>query len=121
MNLITRSVLVLVISALTYFYIQTNKQLEVKPIMSATKTHRSILKHFIPTFRSEGVGAKVRRSIGVPEMQKFSPFVMLDHFYVKAPAGFEQQPHHGQETLTLLLDNYMAHEEFTGSERKSGV
>ncbi|XBW36022.1 hypothetical protein QEN19_001597 [Hanseniaspora menglaensis] len=79
-------------------------------------TQRSILKSFIPQFRSEGVGAQVRRSIGVNEMRKFSPFVMLDHFNVKAPAGFEQHPHHGQETITLLLDNYIAHEDFTGSK-----
>lgn len=82
---------------------------------SKMSTQRSILKTFVPQFRSEGVGAQVRRSIGVNEMRKFSPFVMLDHFFVKAPAGFEQHPHHGQETITLLLDNYIAHEDFTGS------
>jgi len=114
--MIPRSVLILVISIITYLYINQEKNEQKEAIMSATKTHRTILKHFIPTFRSEGVGAKVRRSIGVPEMQKFSPFVMLDHFQVKAPAGFEQHPHHGQETITLLLDNYMAHEDFTGSK-----
>lgn len=112
--MIPRSVLILVISIITYLYINQEKNEKKEAIMSASKTHRTILKHFIPTFRSEGVGAKVRRSIGVPEMQKFSPFVMLDHFQVKAPAGFEQHPHHGQETITLLLDNYMAHEDFTG-------
>lgn len=92
--------------------INQNHKLNNKTAMS---TQRSILKTFIPQFRSEGVGAQVRRSIGVNEMRKFSPFVMLDHFFVKAPAGFEQHPHHGQETITLLLDNYVAHEDFTGS------
>ena len=112
----TKNITVLIVLVISYLFIHKGEKKPTKEIMSASKTHRSILKHFIPTFRAEGVGAKVRRSIGVPEMQKFSPFVMLDHFYVKAPAGFEQHPHHGQETITLLLDNYIAHEDFTGSK-----
>ena len=30
--------------------------------------------------QSEGVGARVRRSIGRPELRNFDPFLMLDEF-----------------------------------------
>ena len=116
-----RNYILILISVLTGFIalnnINQNKQLiKIEKNNKNMSTQRSILKTFIPQFRSEGVGAEVIRSIGVSEMRKFSPFVLLDHFFVKAPAGFEQHPHHGQETITLLLDNYVAHEDFTGSK-----
>lgn len=79
---------------------------------------RSILKVIYAAEQSEGVGAKVRRSIGVPSMRNFTPFLMLDHFNVAPDAGFPDHPHRGQETVTLVMKNYMLHEDFTG---KSGV
>ncbi|CCE65605.1 hypothetical protein TPHA_0M00280 [Tetrapisispora phaffii CBS 4417] len=77
---------------------------------------RSILKHFIAQEQAEGVGARVRRSIGTAKMRKFSPFLMLDHFNVIPPAGFPDHPHHGQETITYVRKGMVAHEDFTGSK-----
>ncbi|TID31281.1 hypothetical protein CANINC_000122 [Pichia inconspicua] len=79
---------------------------------------RSVLKVIYATEQAEGVGARVRRSIGVPNMRNFTPFLMLDHFNVAPDAGFPDHPHRGQETVTLVMKNYMLHEDFTG---KSGV
>ncbi|CAR22263.1 pirin family protein [Lachancea thermotolerans CBS 6340] len=76
---------------------------------------RSILKYFTALEQSEGVGAKVRRSIGSQELRNFTPFLMLDHFNVSPPAGFPDHPHHGQETITYVLGGMIAHEDFTGS------
>lgn len=79
---------------------------------------RSILKVIYAAEQAEGVGARVRRSIGVPNMRNFTPFLMLDHFNVSPDAGFPDHPHRGQETVTLVMKNYMLHEDFTG---QSGV
>ncbi|KGK37133.1 hypothetical protein CAS74_004341 [Pichia kudriavzevii] len=79
---------------------------------------RSILKVIYAAEQAEGVGARVRRSIGVPGMRNFTPFLMLDHFNVSPTAGFPDHPHRGQETVTLIMKNYMLHEDFTG---ESGV
>ncbi|KAG0681125.1 hypothetical protein C6P40_003855 [Pichia californica] len=79
---------------------------------------RSISKIIYAAQRAEGAGASVRRSIGVLGMRNFTPFVMLDHFNVAPDAGFPDHPHRGQETITLVMKNYMLHEDFTG---KSGV
>lgn len=77
---------------------------------------RTIYKHFVAVEQSEGVGARVRRSIGTTQLRNFTPFLMLDHFNVAPPAGFPDHPHHGQETITYVLGGMMAHEDFTGSK-----
>lgn len=52
---------------------------------------RAIRKVFLAVEQSEGVGAKVRRSIGTSSLRNLSPFLMLDHFSVKPGAGFPDQ------------------------------
>lgn len=59
---------------------------------------RAIRKVFLAMEQSEGAGARVRRSIGTPQLRNFSPFLMLDHFSIKPGAGFPDHPHRGQET-----------------------
>lgn len=84
--------------------------------MSEMVSPRSILKYFLAVAQEEGVGAKVRRSIGTMQVRNFTPFLMLDHFNVSPPAGFPDHPHHGQETITYLISGKFAHEDFTGSK-----
>lgn len=84
--------------------------------MNKVSSTRSIFKHFIAVEQNEGVGARVRRSIGTNKLRNFAPFLMLDHFNVAPPAGFPEHPHHGQETITYVLQGLMAHEDFTGSK-----
>jgi hypothetical protein len=52
---------------------------------------RAIRKVFLAIEQSEGAGARVRRSIGTPQLRNFSPFLMLDHFTIKPGAGFPDQ------------------------------
>ncbi len=77
---------------------------------------RTIRKIFLAVQQSEGAGAVVRRSIGTPQLQHFSPFLMLDHFTIPPSAGFPDHPHRGQETITYLLRGEVDHEDFTGSK-----
>lgn len=76
---------------------------------------RKVNKAFLAIEQSEGAGARVRRSIGTPNLQNFSPFLMLDHFTVKPGAGFPDHPHRGQETITYLLKGAVDHEDFAGN------
>ena len=50
------------------------------------------------------------------------PFLMLDLFNVKLPAGFPDHPHRGFETVTYMLSGSMCHEDFKGhaGEIKAG-
>jgi len=52
---------------------------------------RAIRKVFLAVEQAEGAGARVRRSIGTPNLKNFSPFLMLDHFSIKPGAGFPDQ------------------------------
>ena len=75
---------------------------------------RAIRQVFLAVEQSEGVGARVRRSIGTAKLRNLSPFLMLDHFSVSPGAGFPDHPHRGQETITYLLQGAFDHEDFAG-------
>ncbi|KAK5997160.1 Pirin [Cladobotryum mycophilum] len=76
---------------------------------------RTIRKAFLAIEQAEGQGARVRRSIGTPNLRNFSPFLMLDHFSIKPGAGFPDHPHRGQETITYLIQGGVDHEDFAGN------
>lgn len=76
---------------------------------------RTVLKVIHAAERPEGVGAMVRRAIGVEGMRKFTPFLMFDHFS-GGEGGFPEHPHLGQETISYMKAGAMAHEDFTGSK-----
>jgi len=84
--------------------------------LSVTKS-RSIAQKVLSREQGEGHGARVRRSIGGPELRNFDPFLMLDEFKVGAPAGFPDHPHRGFETVTYMLPTTKGafeHEDFVG-------
>lgn len=76
---------------------------------------RAIRQVFLAIEQSEGMGARVRRTIGTPKLRNFSPFLMLDHFTSSPGAGFPDHPHRGQETITYLLHGAVDHEDFAGN------
>ncbi|KAF9101558.1 hypothetical protein BGX27_011435 [Mortierella sp. AM989] len=79
---------------------------------------RHVLKSIYAAERPEGVGAIVRRSLGIRLMRNHDPFLLLDEFTLNAKGGFPDHPHRGFETVTYLLSGQMQHEDFTG---KSGT
>lgn len=121
---------------------------------------RAIVKKVLSVEQAEGVGALVRRSVGRPEvsapimpciihvgkcwtiiflfslqLKNLDPFLMLDEFKVRKPAGFPDHPHRGFETVrekpadpwpishvfrtstaqvTYMLQGSFQHEDFCG-------
>lgn len=61
------------------------------------------------------MGAKVKRAIGIRSNRDVDPFLMLDEFFVKKPAGFPDHPHKGFATLTFMLDGAFKHKDSVGN------
>lgn len=103
-------------------YSQASNSINLQEITQTTVNNnnskmsaRTVQKVVHAMERPEGVGATVRRSIGVEGMRKFTPFLMFDHF-AGGEGGFPEHPHLGQETITYMIKGAMAHEDFTGSK-----
>ncbi|KIK93158.1 hypothetical protein PAXRUDRAFT_12811 [Paxillus rubicundulus Ve08.2h10] len=75
---------------------------------------RRVLKKVLAVEVEEGVGARVRRSIGSMNLRNLTPFLMLDHFHVSKGAGFPDHPHRGQATVTYMLEGSSRHEDSAG-------
>ncbi|KAK0740808.1 RmlC-like cupin domain-containing protein [Schizothecium vesticola] len=90
------------------------------PTNTTMSLSRAIRKVFLAVEQSEGAGARVRRSIGTPQLRNFSPFLMLDHFHIAPGAGFPDHPHRGQETITYLISGGVDHEDFAGNRGTIG-
>jgi len=80
--------------------------IEIKKIVKAIET-------------SDGAGVKLKRSMGIPELDFIDPFLMFDEFgsenkddYI---AGFPDHPHRGIETVTYMLNGEFRHEDSTGN------
>ena len=78
---------------------------------------RSLAKVVVSKWQSEGRGARVRRSIGRPELRNLDPFLLLDEFEGagKDGGGFPDHPHRGFETVSYLLEGEFTHEDFSGN------
>jgi redox-sensitive bicupin YhaK (pirin superfamily) len=84
---------------------------------------RSVKQKVLSVEQAEGVGARVRRSIGRQELRNFDPFLMLDEFKVGRPGGFPDHPHRGFETVTYVLPSSkgsVQHEDFCGRKGTIG-
>lgn len=58
---------------------------------------------------------------GTREMRQLDPFLMLDYFKVRLPAGFPDHPHRGFETVTYMLSGTFFHEDFKGNAVRNGI
>jgi len=80
---------------------------------------------FVPaTEMSEGAGVAVQRTIGIPALRNYDPFMMLDHISSDNPddyiAGFPPHPHRGFNTFTYMIDGDMEHRDSMGNTGNLG-
>jgi len=57
---------------------------------------------------------------GTQQLKNFDPFLMLDFFNVKLPAGFPDHPHRGFATITYIQSGNIFHEDFKGHKGEIG-
>lgn len=73
---------------------------------------------------TEGAGVTVQRTIGIPALRNYDPFMLLDHFSSDDPgqyiAGFPSHPHRGFNTFTYMIDGHMEHQDSMGNTGNLG-
>jgi redox-sensitive bicupin YhaK (pirin superfamily) len=81
---------------------------------------KGVIKIVKSVATNEGVGGKVRRSIGSAHLKNLDPFLLLDEMETQKPGGFPDHPHRGFETVTYMLEGVFQHEDFAGHKGKIG-
>src|SRR5690554_1382150 len=74
---------------------------------------------------AEGEGAKVNRVFPTNNYNKYhDPFVLMDEFFVEAPAEFPPHEHRGFEAISYMLEGSFKHEDNQGNKsevKKGGI
>ncbi|MCQ4348741.1 pirin family protein [Pseudomonas stutzeri] len=81
--------------------------------------YRDVLDLHSGRATADGDGVRLTRLIGGAGLERFDPFLMLDAFdsteardYI---GGFPPHPHRGFETVTIMLEGRMRHEDHLGN------
>lgn len=86
---------------------------------SRTKTWRPIERVVEGQLSRDGAGVKLRRILGHADLRMWDPFLMLDEMRSDDPAefsaGFPTHPHRGFETVTVMLEGAVAHQDSVGN------
>jgi len=64
---------------------------------------------------TDGDGATLARVFPSPQLRHLDPFVLLDDFDVRAPAGFPTHPHRGFEAFTYMIEGAFEHRDTMGN------
>jgi quercetin 2,3-dioxygenase len=72
------------------------------------------LAHVIPQGPSSQVNNK-QLVIGAEGWEKTSPFLFLSEDWFGSPKGFEEHPHRGMQTVTIVLEGALEHRDHTGA------
>ena len=93
----------------------TLRTVEAAPVKTSRRVERIVRGQ--PT--SDGDGVKLTRVLTQPLQRRLDPFLMLDHFGSDAASdyigGFPSHPHRGFETVTIMLEGRMRHQDSVGN------
>ena len=80
---------------------------------------RTIIQRVQGRPTSDGAGVRLTRIMGIPPLTHLDPFLMLDEFGSEEGAdyigGFPDHPHRGFETVTIMLNGAMHHQDSMGN------
>jgi hypothetical protein len=86
------------------------------PLASAPGGSARVLQTIDSMAAIDGDGATVQRVFPSPSLRHLDPFVLLDDFDVREPAGFPMHPHRGFEAFTYMIEGAFHHEDTMGND-----
>ena len=86
----------------------------------AAKSPARVLQRIVAHAAIDGDGATVQRVFPGPELRHLDPFVVLDDFDVRRPAGFPEHPHRGFEAFTYMIEGAFHHRDSMGNDSVIG-
>ncbi len=75
-----------------------------------------VLRRLTSISAIDGQGATVQRVFPTPQLPHLDPFVLLDDFDVRVPAGFPDHPHRGFEAFTYMIEGAFHHRDNLGND-----
>lgn len=88
----------------------------------ATEGREARILGVVPAVQKrEGQGAIVGRIFPSTHLRDLDPFVLLDDFNVREPAGFPRHPHRGFEAFTYMLEGAFHHQDNLGNDSVVGA
>ncbi len=88
------------------------------PVVPSRGSEASILQRIQSVGAIDGDGATVQRVFPTPQLRNLDPFVLLDDFDVRTPAGFPDHPHRGFEAFTYMIEGAFHHRDNLGNDSK---
>src|SRR3954469_23974531 len=89
------------------------------PIAETIERPRDVERVVAGQATSDGAGVKLTRVLTQPLQRRLDPFLMLDAFGSDAASdyigGFPSHPHRGFETVTIMLEGRMRHQDSVGN------
>lgn len=90
--------------------------LDPPPLVPSRGSEATILHHIVARATRDGDNATLARVFPSPQLPHLDPFVLLDDFDVRVPAGFPEHPHRGFEAFTYMIDGAFHHQDNLGND-----
>lgn len=99
----------------------TSPQVVLARAAERTPKGDAVVKQRIASVASvDGQGATLQRVFPQRALRNLDPFVLLDDFDVREPAGFPDHPHRGFEAFTYMIEGAFHHRDNLGNDSTIG-
>ncbi|MCA9686605.1 MAG: pirin family protein [Myxococcales bacterium] len=88
------------------------------PLRPTKGSEATVVQRIVSRATTDGRGATLQRVFPAPGLPNLDPFVLLDDFDVRVPAGFPDHPHRGFEAFTYMIEGGFHHRDNLGNDSR---